>query len=93
MRGYYWGRFRDENYFAVQGEYRFPLFWRFEGAIFGAIGQVAPDIDEFSFDNLKAAAGGGLRLVWSKKQHINVRFDVGVSEDDTKFYVSGMEAF
>jgi outer membrane protein assembly factor BamA len=93
LRGYYSGRFRDENYIAVQGEYRFPIFWRFGGAVFGSIGQVAPEIDEFSFENIKAAAGAGVRFAWDTKQRINVRFDVGFSRSDTSFYVNIGEAF
>jgi hypothetical protein len=35
----------DKNYIALQGEYRYPIIWRFEGVVFGAIGQVAPALD------------------------------------------------
>ncbi len=93
LRGYYWGRFRDQNYIAVQGEYRFPLFWRFGGAVFGSVGQVAPEIYEFSSNNIKAAAGVGVRFTWDTKQRINVRFDIGFSRSDTNFYIDIAEAF
>ncbi len=93
MRGYYKGRYRDKQYIAIQSEYRYPIFWRFRGVFFGAIGQVAPAVDEFEFDGIKVAGGAGIRFVWDKGQRINVRFDVGISDTGVEYYLNVKEAF
>jgi hypothetical protein len=93
MRGYYEGRFIDKNYITVQGEYRFPIVWRLGGAVFGSAGQVAPQLNEFSFNNLKVAGGLGLRFAIDKEEPINIRIDLGISEMGTGFYVQFREAF
>jgi hypothetical protein len=93
MRGYYEGRFIDKNYITVQGEYRFPIVWRLGGAVFGSAGQVAPQLNEFSFENLKVSGGLGLRFAINREEPINIRIDLGISEMGTGFYVQFREAF
>ncbi len=100
LRGYYEGRYRDRNAIVIQGEYRFPIFWRFNGAVFCGIGQVARSIDTFDFyyKNLKPAAGFGIRVMVSKEKKINIRFDVAFydirfKEDMYGLYLSYTEAF
>lgn len=46
----------------VSVEYRFPLPWRFAGALFADGGQVWPSIDAITMDNLEVAVGTGLWL-------------------------------
>ncbi|MDZ7722893.1 MAG: BamA/TamA family outer membrane protein [candidate division KSB1 bacterium] len=41
MRGYYQGRYRDNNILVLQTEYRMPVWWRFGCAVFGGIGDVS----------------------------------------------------
>ncbi len=98
MRGYYRGRFIDKNLVAFQGEYRFPIIWRFSGAVFAGISQVAESPEEFSSDNLKRSAGAGLRFTIDREQHINFRIDFAfydpeLKEDTYGFYFTMMEAF
>lgn len=77
MRGYYDGRFRDKNYLAFQCEYRFSIFWRLGGVVFGSCGEVAPDLGSFQLNRVETAFGSGLRFNLKKKQNINIRVDVG----------------
>ncbi|MBN1532012.1 MAG: BamA/TamA family outer membrane protein [Spirochaetes bacterium] len=98
MRGYYQGRYRDRNYFTLQGEYRYPLFWRFSGVLFCGVGVVSPTIPRTNFHYLRIAWGGGLRLTLHRERMINLRFDFAVNdlhmrEDDYGLYFSVMEAF
>lgn len=93
MRGYYKGRYRDKQYIAFQSEYRFPIFWRFRGVLFGGIGQVMPTLDAFDFDGVKMTGGAGIRFVWDKEQRINIRFDVGIADGGVEYYLNVKEAF
>lgn len=94
LRGYFQGRYRDENYLAFQTEVRFPLVWRFGGAVFCSLGQVAPAPSELFEHEMKIAFGGGLRFIADRDEHISIRLDVGVDRDmNPNFYFMIKEAF
>jgi hypothetical protein len=93
LRGMLDGRFRDQHFAGGQVEYRYPLFWRFGGVLFGGLGRVAHTISDFQLSGLKYSAGGGLRFTIQKDERITVRFDVGKSNDDSAFYFALLEAF
>jgi outer membrane protein assembly factor BamA len=93
MRGYYDARFRDKVFVATQIEYRFPIYWRFGGVVFGGIGQVAPRIAELTFEDLKVAGGLGIRFAVTEDPKINVRLDFAFSPEGFSFYVNALEAF
>ncbi|MFO8065399.1 MAG: BamA/TamA family outer membrane protein [Spirochaetota bacterium] len=93
LRGYAEGRYRDDVSVQGQLEYRFPIWWRFGGVLFGAAGQVAPAFDELSFSKPPAAGGVGLRFTLDTRQNLNLRFDFALSREGTSFYISFREAF
>lgn len=93
MRGYPMGKYLDKNLWAVQAEYRTPLFWRFGASVFGGIGQVFSQLSEFTVKDLKAAGGLGLRYMLDKEQHLNVRLDIAQSREGTYVYFTIQEAF
>lgn len=96
MRGYYLGRFRDKNYLAAQAEYRFlpfPFSKRLGGALFTAIGSVEPKVNEFSFYDIKATAGLGLRYLVFKSKDIYLRGDLAFTREGTGVYLFIGEAF
>jgi hypothetical protein len=94
LRGYYQGRHRDRQLLALQIEYRFPLFWRLGGVLFGGCGEVAKDLGALTLDALLAAGGGGLRVTLDREAHINLRIDVAANQRGaTSGYLSIAEAF
>ncbi len=94
LRGYYEGRFRDQNYAAAQAEYRFPLVWRFGGAAFAAVGDVAGSVRGLVAETVKAAGGGGLRFLLDSDEHINLRLDAAATDrGDFDFYINLLESF
>ena len=98
MRGYYEGRFRDKNYITIQGEYRFPIFWRLSGVLFCGLGQVAPSLIRLSFSDPKVSGGLGLRFSIYRERKINFRIDFAVNNialnpDDYGLYFYITEAF
>jgi len=94
MRGYYEGRYRDKNMLTFQAEYRFPVVWRFGGAAFAGIGDVAEELDAFRFDEFKYSLGFGVRFMFDTQERINARLDIGFNTDgDMGIYALVLEAF
>lgn len=94
MRGYFQGRYRDDNMMIAQLEYRFPIVWRFIGVVFAGAGDVFNQGKELSFTNLKVAGGAGLRFTVDAKERINIRFDYALGRFHSQgFYLSISEAF
>ncbi|WP_076538336.1 BamA/TamA family outer membrane protein [Shewanella sp. UCD-KL21] len=90
MRGYIKGRYRDEQMMMGQVEYRLPIFQRYGMVFWGAVGSVAPKVSQLS-DELMTSYGTGFRF--NIKDNINLRFDVGVGENETNFYLNVNEVF
>jgi len=92
MRGFYEGRYRDNQSAILQAEYRRDIIWRFGMVAFGALGVVDDHYGELSLNNLRNSYGGGIRFAINPEERINIRFDVGVG-DQTNFYLTIGEAF
>jgi outer membrane protein assembly factor BamA len=98
MRGYYSGRYRDQNQIAMQAEYRFlpiplPFSKRFGAALFAGTATVFKDQNEIMLRKFVWSAGGGLRFLLFPKKDIFTRFDVAFTEEGTGFYIFIGEAF
>ncbi|WP_157541742.1 BamA/TamA family outer membrane protein [Hymenobacter aerophilus] len=78
MRGIYEARYRDRQFTTAQAEIRQKLFWRIDGVVFGAVGQVAPALDDYTFDGLRYAGGVGARFRFNRRDRLNIRLDYGV---------------
>jgi outer membrane protein assembly factor BamA len=103
MRGFYSGRFRDNNMVATQAEYRLQLSKKFGVTAFGAAGRVTNDIrrlikddDRSSQDSgadFKLAGGGGIRYKLREKESLNIRLDFGITKYSHGLYFTVGEAF
>ncbi|HSC39536.1 MAG TPA: BamA/TamA family outer membrane protein, partial [Chitinophagaceae bacterium] len=93
MRGYYSGRFRDKNQLFLQAEYRVPIVGRLGMVAFGGVGDVNHRFTDVYLNSLKYSWGGGLRLMLSKKEKLNLRLDYGVGQHSSGFYFQLGEAF
>jgi len=94
LRGYYEGRFRDRQLIVAQAEVRHHLFWRFNGALFGGIGQVGNTLSDFDDTGLKVAGGAGLRFQFNRRDRLNARLDYGRGRGNSSgVYFSIGEAF
>ncbi|WP_158538671.1 BamA/TamA family outer membrane protein [Chitinophaga skermanii] len=95
MRGYYAGRYREQNFAGIQAEYRYfidpkldvKLFnWhlqpKFALAAFGGTGAVFANRD-FSTSQLKPNYGVGIRYFYDEGSRLSVRLDYGVGEKRT----------
>ncbi len=93
MRGYYNGRYRDNQQMSFQGEYRRQILPWLGLTAFSAFGDVASDLKSFDLRDFKWTAGGGLRLMVNESDRINIRIDYGIGENTSGFYFAFAEAF
>ncbi|MEJ5994796.1 BamA/TamA family outer membrane protein [Pedobacter sp. Du54] len=98
MRGYYSGRYRDENLLVSQGELRYRFTNRFGVVAFAGAGKVFSN-GHFSLNELKPNYGLGGRYFFDTAKGLSIRLDYGVGEKKTNedrqsgFYISLAEAF
>lgn len=93
LRGYYKGRFRDNNMVVIQNEFRMPVYKSIGVALFGGIGEVANTINQFKTNQVHYNYGVGLRLRINKKENTNIRIDYGFTKDSQGLYIVFAEAF
>lgn len=93
MRGYFEGKYRDNNLLIVQSEYRFPIYKRFGGVAFGGLGQVSDKVENVVSSPIRYNFGAGVRFTLDKIQHINIRADYGIGYKSSGFYLTIGEAF
>ena len=94
VRGYYFGRFRDQYMNSFQSEFKFPLVWRFGLAVFGGLSNLYPEFSAFSVEDFKVNYGAGLRFLIDTKDNINLRIDFARGEaDNSAFYIAFGESF
>lgn len=93
LRGYYKGRYRDNNLIAAQIEYRFPIYRWLKGSMFGSAGDVSNEIDDMRLKEVRVSYGFGLRARVNPA-NVHLRFDVGFTPDNKPaFYFTANEAF
>jgi len=98
MRGYYYGRYRDNNQLAAQVEYRFlPIPFSFTdriGAVlFAGAGSVFNQLDNLEVSNFVFAGGTGLRFLVFPKKDIWARLDFAWTEEGSGVYIFIGESF
>lgn len=92
-RGFNDRRFQDNAELTMALEYRFPVYKRIEGVVFGSSGTVSPDLGSAFSSAYKNAAGAGLRYTINKKEGTRIRVDYGISNEGGNFYFTINEAF
>jgi hypothetical protein len=93
LRGYYFGRYRDETLAAVETEYRYPIYWRFSGVAFAGAGSVSPTVSDLLHEPIRWAVGGGGRFSLSDSERLNLRLDAGFGIGTWGVYFTAREAF
>lgn len=94
MRGFYQGRFRDNNMTTFIAEYRAPIYWRISLVAFGGIGNVYSEKNLLFKNDLHYSFGGGIRLTMLKKDNLNIRIDYGYfNKYNSGFYFTLGESF
>ena len=91
MRGYYSGRYIDNNIASVQVELRQHIVQRFGFTTWIGGGTVFPAIDKFTAKNILPSYGIGLRF--EVKHNVNARIDYGFGKQTGGFVFNIGEAF
>jgi len=76
LRGFYQGRFRDNNLISGIVEYRAPLIGPLAACAFFGAGQVYKSAADIKTSDLKYSFGAGLRFA-TNKERLNLRVDFG----------------
>lgn len=98
MRGYYNGRFRDENLLATQAEIRYRFMERLGVVAFVGTGKVFANNDPL-LQGFKPNYGLGGRYFFDPAKGLSVRLDYGIGEKrvnesrQSGFYISFAESF
>ncbi|MGO1519938.1 MAG: BamA/TamA family outer membrane protein [Sphingobacterium sp.] len=96
MRGYYLGRYRDQNYLTAQAELRYRFHPRI--GIMGFLGTGSTFSDQHTM-RLVPSYGGGVRYFFSLEHNSSIRLDYAIGEQragekrQSGFYLSISEAF
>ena len=96
MRGYYLGRYRDQNLVAAQLEYRILPFSgskKWGASAFLAAGQVYGTQNTFAWDAMLPTAGAGLRYLIFPEKDIYTRIDLAFTREGSGVYFFIGEAF
>ena len=93
MRGFYEGRYRDNNCLVLQAEYRRHLFWLLGFTVFADAGQVMHRYEDLNSTHWQYTYGAGLRLMIDQSQKLNLRIDVAVGNKKILPYFTVAEAF
>lgn len=93
-RGYKYGRYRGQQMLYAEAEYRFDLsrngFWG--GVVFGNL-QSLTGVEEQEFQQLRPAAGLGLRLKFNKKSDSNITLDFAWGHESFNWHLNLGEYF
>jgi outer membrane translocation and assembly module TamA len=92
LRGYYYGRWRDDVMYSGQAELRVPIVWRVLGAVFAGVSEVASSLGALGAGTVRPAAGAGARVRLTD-DGLDVRLDVGVGAEGANAYFGLGEAF
>lgn len=91
LRGYYQGRYRDNDVVSGQVEYRRKLNCRHGYVVWLGAGALGSDMGDLSHHPLLPTAGVGYRF--EVKPAMNIRLDLGFGKESAGFYFQVAEAF
>ncbi len=93
IRGYSKGKYRDNQLYSYQAEYRHRFKNRFGFVAFAGIAAVVPDMLSMLNTTYLPGIGVGARFMLIKKEKINMGIDVAVGRDDWSLTFRIGEAF
>ncbi len=93
LRGQFEGEFRDNLALQGQIEWRQEILNNWGMVAFIGLGSVASKYGQISWKNQKLGSGVGVRYKLNKKDHVNLRLDVGYGNGKIYPYITIGEAF
>lgn len=94
MRGMFKGRFRDDNLWAFQTEYRYRIIPHIKVAVFASIGNTAPTFSSLFKQDVIVGYGTGVRVRVNKSKKLYAKLDYARTNFNTSgFYLRLGDAF
>lgn len=93
IRGYSEGKYRDDQLYSMQAEYRHNFMPKFGMVFFGGFATVVPEISEIFEHDFLPGIGTGVRYLLLPKEKINIGVDVAVGRDDWSLSFRISDAF
>ena len=93
LRGYSNGKYRADQVYDVQTEYRHWFSEKWGYVAFGGLATAINNPNDISLNNILPAAGAGVRFMAIPKSRITVGIDAAVGKDDWGVYFRISEAF
>lgn len=93
LRGYSNGKYRANQVYNIQSEYRHWFAKKWGYVAFGGVATAIDDASDLAFDNLLPAIGGGIRFLAIPSSNISIGMDLAVGKDDWGIYFRIGEAF
>ena len=93
LRGYSNGKYRADQVYDIQTEYRHWITDKWGYVAFGGVATAIDEASDLGFDNLLPAAGVGVRFMAIPSSKISIGMDVAAGKDDWGVYFRIGEAF
>ena len=93
LRGQFEGEWRDKQVLQTQVEFRQEFLKNWGWVAFAGVGWIGGENNRLLNDKMKEGGGLGLRYKLNKRDHINVRLDIGFSRGQILPYITIGEAF
>lgn len=93
-RGYFEGRVRSENMLSIEEEIRMKVYKRWGAVVFGGLHYFGTPETFLFLNNLYPNYGAGIRFIANRKEHLNIRADIGFGKRNSRgVYITVLEAF
>lgn len=93
IRGYSAGKYRNNQVYAIQAEYRWRFYKKFGMVAFLGVATAVENVGDVFSGEMLPGIGLGLRYMMIPKERINVGMDVALGKDDWGLYFRIGEAF
>ncbi len=93
LRGYQNGRWRGNQVYALQSEWRWHWARRWGTVAFAGFGWAVDEVSEIAGDNILPSIGGGIRFMAVVEERVNVGLDVAVGREGPALHIMLTEAF
>lgn len=93
IRGYTSGKFRDNQVYAMQAEYRWRFYKKWGMVGFFGLASAVENMNDLFSSELLPGAGVGVRYMLLPKERINIGFDIAAGKDDWGLYFRIGETF
>jgi outer membrane protein assembly factor BamA len=93
IRGYSQGRYRNDQVYTLQAEYRWNFYKRWGLVAFAGVATAVPKLADIPDYDILPGVGAGLRFRMLPSEKINIGIDVGKGKDDYSITFRIGEAF